>query len=51
MDISLKVTIRLMDRERSCMREIGENSMLFIGDKIEIFTNEAEQKFYTAEIL
>ena len=40
----------MMDTERNCDRKIGENNMLFTGDKIEAFTNETKMKFYMAEL-
>ena len=45
-----RVTFHMMDTERNCDRKIGENNMLFTGDKIEAFTNETKMKFYMAEL-
>ena len=45
-----RVTFHMMDTERNCDRKIGENNMLFTGDKIEAFTNESKMKFYMAEL-
>ena len=45
-----RVIFHMMDTERNCERKIGENNMLFTGDKIEAFTDEAKTKFYMAEL-
>ena len=45
-----RVTFHMIDTERNCDRKIGENNMLFTGDKIEAFTDEAKMKFYMAEL-
>ena len=50
METRYRVTFHMMDTERNCDRKIGENNMLFTGDKIEAFTDEAIMKFYMAEL-
>ena len=45
-----RVTFHMIDTERNCDRKLGENNMLFTGDKIEAFTDEAKMKFYMAEL-
>ena len=45
-----RVTFNMMDKERNCDRKIGENNMLFTGDKIVAFTDEAKMRFYMAEL-
>ena len=50
METRYRVTFRMMDKERSCKRKIGENNMLFTGDEIETFTNEFKLKFYMVEL-